>query len=113
MTSTINIAKVLNKDHAISQEDARKITPFLEAAVANQKRLRLSFGGIDNCSSIFLRHTLGNLYLRYGTAVEAYIQIVDINPDDEVLPYQLTRLKERALNSGTYKPIFDQAVGLA
>lgn len=110
MTSTIIIAKALNKDHAISQEDATKILPFLESAIEGKKSLCVSFKGIDNCSSIFLRHTLGNLYLKYRESVDKYITIIEINPEDEVLPYQLKRLRERALNATTYKPIFEQAV---
>jgi hypothetical protein len=112
MASNLHIAAILQKNFAISQEDAQKIYPQLETAIRTHQPLMLSFEGLENCSTIFLRNTLGQLYLSYGTQVDKFIQITNV-PVDDILQYQLERLKERALNYQEYKPIFEQAIGNA
>jgi hypothetical protein len=108
-----HIATILSKNYAITQEDAQKIYPQLAGILSNGQDVQLSFEGLENCSTIFLRHTLGALYLTFGAKVDELVHITGINPDDELLPLQLQKLKERALNKGSYQPIFEQAVGKA
>jgi hypothetical protein len=109
MNKSLKIASILEKNYAISQEDAFKILPQLEIAIQKKEKLQLSFEGLENCSTIFLRNTLGNLFLKYGKDVEKSIEITGLNPSDEILPIQIERLKSRALNSDTFRPIFDLA----
>ena len=110
MSKSLKITTILDKNYAISQEDAYKIFPQLEVAIKTKDPIQLSFEGLENCSTIFLRNTLGNLYLKYGKEVDSSLEIVGLNPSDEILPVQIERLRQRALNSDSYKSIFEQAV---
>jgi hypothetical protein len=110
MSNTLQIMSVLGKKFALSQEDAEKVFPSLDNAVKNECSLFLSFEGLENCSSIFLKNLLGKLYFSYGEKVDRFIQFTGIDNDDLVLPNQLERLRLRALKPEVYKPIFNSAV---
>lgn len=113
MSEYLNIANVLNKNFAVSQEDAQKVYPILENALNRHEKVQLSFKGMETCSTIFLRNTLGQLYLSFGPEVDGLIQIIEIAEENDVLPDQLKRLRERALNAEAYKSIFESAIGKA
>lgn len=113
MATPLKIVAVLDKEFALSQEDAEAIFPFLEKAITGKKSLDLSFDGLENCSTIFLNNLLGKLYLSFGEEVDKYIHFIGISNDDLVLPNQLERLRRRALNSSVYQPIFENAIGHA
>lgn len=113
MPETLHIASVLGKKYAMSQEDASKIFSVLKDAVETHKNLLLSFKGLETCSTIFLRKSLGDLYLSFGTEVDEYIHFIDVQQDEDVLPEQLELLRKRALNPAIYRPIFNLAIGEA
>jgi hypothetical protein len=109
----LQIAAILHKKYALTQEDAELVFSPLDKALKASQRVDLSFGDLENCSTIFLRFTLGRLYLTYGPKVDEYVSIKDISPENEVLPNQIKRLKERAAHSEQYQAIFNQALGEA
>ncbi len=87
----------MSKEYALTKEDADKIYPELQSAISEQMNISLSFDGIENCSNVFLRHTIGAAYLNYGVEVDKFIKITGIHPDDILLPLQIKKFKERAL----------------
>lgn len=113
MSTSLQIATVLGKEYAMSQEDADQILPTLESAVSQKKSLNLSFLGLDVCTTIFLNNLLGKLYLKFGVSVDDYIHLSGIPKDDLVLPQRVEKLRQRTLNPDIYKPIFDNAFGEA
>ena len=113
MSSNLHIAAILKKKYALTKEDAEQVYPGLDAALKDNQPVELSFKEIENCSTIFLRHTLGKLYLSYGAKVDDLVKVTEVSPENEVLPNQLQRLRERALNSEGYESIFNQAIGEA
>lgn len=113
MNTLLHIASVLNKKYAISQEDAQKLYPLLNDAVKSSTPVEVSFEGLENCSSLFLRNLLGELYLTFGTRVDEFVKYTGIEQGDEILPSQLERLRRRALNPEIYQPIFEHAIGQA
>jgi hypothetical protein len=113
MSSNLQIAAILNKKYALTKEDAEQVYPSLDAALKENHSVSLSFEGLENCSTIFLRYTLGKLYLSYGTRVDELVKVTEVSPENEVLPNQIKRLRERALNPGGYESIFNQAIGEA
>jgi hypothetical protein len=108
MKNSLQIHTVLDKQYAISQEDAEKLYPSLENFIKMDQEVYLSFQDIENCSSIFLNNLLGKLYSTYGERVDKIVHYVDIN--DDVLPNQLDRLRRRALSPDIYKPIFFNSI---
>lgn len=113
MSTNLQIASILQKKFALTQEDAELIYPSLDKALKDNESVALSFQELENCSTIFLRFTLGRLYLAYGPKVDQYVTIQDIAPSNEVLPNQIERLRERAANTDEYRAIFNQAIGEA
>lgn len=111
MSQILHIAAILEKKYAISEEDAHLIYPKLELAVKQSEHLKLSFEGIENCSTIFLRNTLGHLYLTFGPLVDKLISFIDISEENKPLYSQLKRLRERALNPEVYQNIYSTAIG--
>jgi len=113
MSPNLQIATILNKKYALTKEDAEQVYPSLDAALKDGQTIVLSFKDIENCSTIFLRHTLGKLYLTYGTKVDDLVKVAEVLPENEVLPDQIKRLRDRALNPGGYESILNQAIGEA
>lgn len=113
MSTSLHIASFLDKKYAVSQEDAQKLYPVLDDAIKNSHEVEISFEGLENCSSLFLRNLLGNLYLSFGPRVDEFVKYTGIESGDDLLPQQLERLRKRALNPSVYKPIFEQAIGQA
>lgn len=113
MPNNLQIATILQKKYALTQEDADLLYPSLDKALKNREKIVLSFKELENCSTIFLRFTLGKLYLTYGPEVDEYVAITEIAPENEVLPNQIKRLKERASHLDQYQAIFNQAIGEA
>ena len=113
MNQSLQIISVINKKYAVSEEDAELIFPIIENAVKENKHLNLSFEGIDICSSLFLKNSLGKLYLTFGPKVDECIHFIGIENEDVLLPSQLERLRKRALNPSVYQPIFDKAIAKA
>jgi hypothetical protein len=112
MSTKLNIAQILNKNFALSQDDAIQLLPELTSALEQKSNLEISFDGIEGCSTLFLRALLGEFYLKYGVQVDEFIHFVGISEDD-VVKNQLEVLRKRALNPDQYKPIFDNAIGNA
>jgi hypothetical protein len=113
MSSNLQITAILHKKYALTKEDAEQVYPKLDAALKENQSVVLSFKDLENCSTIFLRYTLGQLYLSYGAKVDDLVTVAEVAEENEVLPNQIKRLRERALNVDGYESIFNQAIGEA
>lgn len=76
------ISDIINSNIAISQKKAVIAYNFVEDKIKSNTAIDVSFDNIEDCSSLFLNHFIGKLYLDFGfKKVNDLLSISNVSSD--------------------------------
>lgn len=80
---TISIKDIIGTPNAILQKFGLKVFSEVSNYVSANKKVIVSFKGVNNVTSGFLNASLGNLYKKFGESkVEKIVFLTDIGDED-------------------------------
>lgn len=95
-TITLRIADIAGGGSCVASEDGDKVYDAIVAAIRAEKRIHLSFAGVQDLTSAFLNAAVGQLYkgdLPDDIIRSSLAPPIDASPEDLIL---LKRVVERA-----------------
>jgi len=102
---TIKIKDVLNNKDALLHSEGLTIFKLINKAISKNKKITLSFTGLDNCSAAFLMACIGKLYVDYSPGrIEPYLKY-EGNNNKSMMPELIDQVIENALD-----PEYDKMV---
>ena len=106
---TVNISDVLKSKDALLHSEGLTIFELINKAISKNKKITLSFTGLDNCSSAFLMAAIGKFYYDHPTKTKTIEQYLKYNGIDKkyMLKERLEQVIENALDPEHDKMVED------
>jgi len=90
----MRVVDVVGSRFCIASDDGEKVFVLVRKAIEQTQPITLSFAGVEDLSTAFLKEAIGQLYGQFTSAqIQDVLSIVDIEPDDAFL---IERVIERA-----------------
>lgn len=111
--STIEIFEVLQGSTAAFQDEGAKVYSLVESEIKNNRKVVLSFKGIEHCSTLFLNASVGRLYKTFSSDVIQSLLVIEGIENNAFIYSMIERVIFRAQNPQDYNAILTSALETA
>jgi len=96
----INISEILDSKSALFHSEGIKVYTLASKELKKNKKVHLSFKGIENCSTQFLNASIGKLYVKYPEDIVKELLVVE---DFAHIPFFDSKLNDVIDNARHYE----------
>lgn len=108
----IYVTSILKSPSAIFYSDGLRVFEVIKKALSKNDNVILSFLGIKEVTTAFLKASIGKAYSNYSEEIiEKKIFITGI-PEGSFLDKEIKRVKCHSLHPDKYKKVFDEVLNL-